>query len=126
MYNLLHISGNWNWDAISVVLLDHVIQSIKALPISLSNSLDDNIVWKSALDGIFSLKSAYSLSLRLSSTSFDPPKTSMNWIWRANCHARRKIFLWKIMVNALPSKNALFYRGIGPDATCCGIYLPYF
>lgn len=119
--NVFNSLGIWNWDGFSFVLPNLVHSSIQATPLNPSSRDNDLSVWKSNINGVFNLKAAYAISLRMLS----PPSNSnvsFSWIWKIRCHARRKFFFWKVVVNGLPCKALLFSRGIGEDAICplCG------
>ena len=55
-------TSRWNWPIIQMELLDEVIRELKAIPIPLSDRVEDRLVWKCSPKGVFDLKSAYLLA----------------------------------------------------------------
>ena len=72
--------GAWISQIISFVLLDQVLNVIKATPLSLNHNAEDTLHWAFSKDGIFSLKSAYMLGRNL-----DPLNLviiPIAWVWK--------------------------------------------
>ncbi|KAF4371588.1 hypothetical protein G4B88_008303 [Cannabis sativa] len=89
----------------------------RILSISLSNRLGrDTLIWKEARDGKFSVKGAYWFEQQ---GRFN----SNNEIWRlirdGKMHPRQSIFLWRLCVGALPTKDK--YAGeSNQECVLCG------
>ncbi|KAF7827149.1 reverse transcriptase [Senna tora] len=70
---------------------------------SFDHNDEDTVLWNHAKDGNFSIKSAYALI----STPKKNSNASMSWTWKPFCNPRKKIFLWRASLNALPTSQKL-------------------
>ena len=91
-------------------------QAILSMPLPLRPSLD-KLIWIPNSKGEFSVKSAYLTTRALTPT---PPVSGINWVklWNLNVLERIKILLWKIEVNALPTRENLMQRFQIEDSSC--------
>ena len=83
--------GAWISQSISFMLLDQVLNVIKATPLSLDQNTEDTRYWAFYKDGIFSLKSTYMLARNL-----DPLNLVMNpiaWVWKVIAPPKIQIFV---------------------------------
>ncbi|XP_021759146.1 uncharacterized protein LOC110724055 [Chenopodium quinoa] len=84
--------------------------------------MDDFVYWKFTRDGSFTTKSAYA---HLLSQSWSDRTSSSNilpvwWrkFWGLPILPKWKLFIWKILHNALPTAAILLLKGIPLDFTC--------
>ena len=77
---------------------------------------NDKIVWLLEKNGLFSVKSAYSLCQNLPNTN----QNAVEWskIWKLKAHESSKMFLWRIAANVLPTKDLLAERVGNMDTLC--------
>ncbi|XVF35312.1 hypothetical protein REPUB_Repub18cG0134800 [Reevesia pubescens] len=82
-------------------------------------STEDDLFWKAATDGIFSVHSAYSLQCPVISEQGG----AWNKIWTLQCPDKIRLFLWKILHNSLPTLECLAKRNILTNIVChrCGV-----
>ena len=83
-------------------------QAILSIPIPI-RLRPDKLVWVPKSKGLFSVKSAYKELLP------NPPSqvvTEVNWskLWKMRGPERIKMFLWRVTVNALPTRENLMSR----------------
>ena len=64
---------NYEWHAqcLSFDLLDHILNAIKANPLSCNHEVEDSLQWAFSKNGFFSLKSAYLLAKGLNPLNLD-------------------------------------------------------
>lgn len=110
------------------MFLPHEAEIILGLP--LSNSLpDDKLIWNPSSNGIFSIRSAYKLTMEVrdqprdgSCSNDSDIKCFWRRIWRLHIPNKVKHFAWIACKNILPTLSNLKRRGIIEDDTCeaCG------
>ncbi|KAM6595220.1 uncharacterized protein LOC115719078 [Cannabis sativa] len=89
----------------------------RILSISLSNRLGrDTLIWKEARDGKFSVKGAYWFEQQ---GRFNSNNEIWRLTWDGKMHPRQSIFLWRLCVGALPTKDK--YAGeSNQECVLCG------
>ena len=107
-------TSRWNWPIIQMELLDEVIRELKAIPIPLSDRVEDRLVWKCSPKGVFDLKSAYLLATE--PVREIPFKGS--WIWKLKILPRIQAFVWKCMHHSIGVRHCLRERGMQIEANC--------
>ncbi|KAF7844864.1 reverse transcriptase [Senna tora] len=99
---------------ISFILTDVIRQGMNTIMIKRNNIADDVIAWKGNTSGKFSLKSAYFLILNegnnMDNIAVNP--CSFSWIWKLDCHNRKKFFIWRLSHHGIPCRDLLKSRGI--------------
>jgi len=98
---------------------------ILALPIS--QDIDDSPAWHPDPKGVFSVKSAYALGIRIrdhhngadASTS-NGEASCFDWkrVWRMNVANKVKVFVWQLAHNSLQVKKNIARRGVKLDTLC--------
>ncbi|KAJ9159617.1 hypothetical protein P3X46_025114 [Hevea brasiliensis] len=86
----------------------------------------DSIVWHFDRSGVYSVKSGYRFLVNKARNanaqhphqSFSISKDVWKSIWSLDMQPKIKVFMWKVMLNALPSKENLYRRGITLDFNC--------
>ncbi|KAF7827350.1 reverse transcriptase [Senna tora] len=101
----------------SLSLPPSIIDEISSSFISLNNS-PDLPAWPTSKSGAFSIKSAYYLTLNLSSFSHMSSFPNLNWLWKVPCHPRVSSFLWKSFHYGLPTASRLFNINCIPSPVC--------
>ena len=87
---------------------------IQATPVLITNWGGDKLVWSGNLRGSFDLKSAYSITLDVESTSL----VKCGWIWKIVSFPRIKTFLWQCAHDSIGVKGCLVRRGVEEDDKC--------
>uniref|UniRef100_A0A803PAA5 Reverse transcriptase n=1 Tax=Cannabis sativa TaxID=3483 RepID=A0A803PAA5_CANSA len=109
------IGNHWNAEIIYQIFgqdMGNLILQIPRIP----NPFSDQIFWKHNQKGRFSVKSAYCID---QSWRFAPERQIWKWIWDRDIHPKISVFLWRILNEAIPTKNRLpFVRD--KDCSLCG------
>ncbi|XVE95435.1 hypothetical protein REPUB_Repub02eG0096900 [Reevesia pubescens] len=106
--------GKINLEALHDVLPEDILLLIAAKWISPYEDDEDSIFWIHSPDGDFSVKSAYQMQIENL-----PEEGSWNFVWELKCPSKIKVFLWKVLHKAIPTKHFLVSRHI-PMALSCG------
>ncbi|XVF36663.1 hypothetical protein REPUB_Repub19eG0076600 [Reevesia pubescens] len=104
----------WNIERISEALDCDVIDMIMVKWLEKEGNTEDDIFWKAAADGYFTVKSAYSLHNSATSKQED----EWNKIWNLQCPEKIKLFIWKIFHNSLPTLECLAQRNLLTNTVC--------
>ena len=91
---------------------------------------EDFIAWHAEKSGIFSVRSAYNLSVNLkwrqegqsSSSSPDGERKLWKRIWSGHVPPKVNVFIWKLAKDILPTRRAKSIRHLEPSDICtiCG------
>lgn len=117
----------WNLAPIAHLLSPTETQAIHA--IQLSPDLTTNyFIWPRDRSGNYSVRSGYhfchsSTSRGLThhpNTSHQVNPSVWTWIWKVNTlpKIKIKIFLWRLVSNALATKDNIFFRHLAPSPLC--------
>jgi hypothetical protein len=110
--------------------LAHVFCSTDAEAIAkiklLARPSDDFIAWSLEKTGLFSVRSAYNLALKLkthqssqsSSSAPDGDRKLWSHIWAGGVPPKVNIFVWKLSRDALPTRRNKFARSMETSAIC--------
>ncbi|KAF5459260.1 hypothetical protein F2P56_023222 [Juglans regia] len=123
----LLLNGGWNHRLVYDTFLKEEADLICGLPVSSSNAPDKRI-WAFSKDGLYSVKSGYHLERtrkgRDKGCSSEAKCEKIVWksIWQLNTPEVVKVFMWKAVVNSLPTKWNLFRRKVVENSLClvCG------
>ncbi|XP_042969542.1 uncharacterized protein LOC122302385 [Carya illinoinensis] len=113
----------WKADLIDAVFNLEESKLILSLPISIRGS-SDKLIWVVALNGIFSVKSAYFVAYELQSMhkgqSSNASGLEAQWkkIWGLQVPGKVKQVLWKALNDILPTKAALVKKQVLQDGLC--------
>ncbi|KAL6228202.1 hypothetical protein ACLB2K_002156 [Fragaria x ananassa] len=118
-------TNSWCLDEISDLLSEEERLQIELLLFG-DESMPDRLIWPATKNGSYSVRSGYhffhSQNLKPSSThahsSHRVDSSVWNTIWKLNVTPKVKNFMWRIMVNALPSYLNLFNRKIIQNPLC--------
>jgi hypothetical protein len=122
------VTGQWDQDLVRQTFNEDDAEQILTIPIL--EGFDDFPAWHPDPKGVFSVRSAYKLRLKLqdvaagetsSSTAANPTTgASSKWqmIWSLNTPRKISMFLWRLGHNSLPVKMNLRRRGLDLDTLC--------
>jgi len=113
----------WNCALIDNSFPAYVANIIKNIPLCPSLP-PDKIIWNGTLNGVFSVKSAYHMTLDLLRRKNGECSSSSGrsefWkkIWAVKAPNASKNFLWRPCQNALPTKQNLLRKGVVDNDLC--------
>ena len=121
----------WRIGFIKEIFPPHEDQTILSIPPS-HRFPPDRIVWAQTPKGIFSVSSAYKVSLSINGNTaathsgpLDAQNTRLFWrtLWRLHIPNKLRSFAWRACKSVLPTKVNLCSRKILTDPTCedCGL-----
>jgi hypothetical protein len=130
------VNGRWCW-AIAwrqnlFVWEDELRAQLMEILLGASLSMsEDKWVWSVEADGVFSVKSCYSLLSRRVLPLVDIPvvqKFVFQRIWKSGAPLKVNAFSWQALIDKIPSKSNLFRRGVVREVeetycNCCGVSL---
>jgi hypothetical protein len=87
---------------------------------------EDFIAWHREKSGVFSVRSAYNLALKLKlgrgvqASSSAPDRARKLWqrVWSGHVPLKVNVFIWKLARNILPTRRAKFVRCLEPIDKC--------
>ena len=118
----------WRADLVKSIFLPFEAKTILNIPISFSLP-EDKIIWAGNMKGVFTVKSAYYVTLNMvdsseegESSCRDPRQRLWKKVWHLNIPSKIKTFAWRACVDALPTMMNLKKRSIGvtENCPCCG------
>ncbi|KAF5451861.1 hypothetical protein F2P56_026923 [Juglans regia] len=123
----LLLNGRWNSKLLYDTFLQEEADIICGIPVSQANAPDKRI-WAFTKDGLYSVKSGYHLERsrrgreKGCSSKSKVGKEVWNKIWKLNTPEVVKMFIWKAVVNNLPTKLNLNRRRVIENPLCpvCG------
>ncbi|KAL0405566.1 UNVERIFIED_CONTAM: hypothetical protein Slati_3870500 [Sesamum latifolium] len=111
----------WNSELINAEFCKMDTDSI--LDIKVTTGEGDSLVWHFDKQGVFSVRGAYSVAIRLREEA-ESSSCAMSWdfLWKSNASPRVLIFTWRCAQDALPITVRLRSRGVQLDegCGCCG------
>ncbi|XP_019157963.1 PREDICTED: uncharacterized protein LOC109154684 [Ipomoea nil] len=118
-------SRTWDLPKLQEILLENIINNIRAIPITLNDRARDSIGWTNSELGKFTTKSAYSCVAgiwKLNCWNMDGDNNDWEWIWKLNCWEKIKVFIWLILKGRLLTNVERFRRHIAESNSCpcCG------
>ncbi|CAA7050210.1 unnamed protein product [Microthlaspi erraticum] len=116
---LLDQPRRWNKEKIEN-LLPHHLNDILLIRPSLTGARD-SFIWIPTKSGDYSVKTGYHVALGTTDAPAQHNHSSINWnleIWHGRFSPKMKVFLWKIMQEALPLGDNLLSRGLMDNACC--------
>ncbi|KAL3813976.1 hypothetical protein ACJIZ3_015244 [Penstemon smallii] len=124
-------TGQWDIVKVNATFFHEDAKCILSIPKG-SNIHEDRRIWHYNKNGIFSVRSAYHLAIRLdrdadhgagsSSNSNEVHLNDWKWLWSIKLPNKIKIFLWRACRNLLPTRSNLVKRKIIDVDKCviCG------
>ena len=111
-------SSSWNSQVIDALFYPHEAEVIKGLPLS-SRLPSDKLIWAASSNGLFSVRSTYSLAINLNrpetmGTSSDNSQVRQFWrrIWSLLVPHKLRHFVWRVCKEILPTKANLIKRKV--------------
>ncbi|XP_058751979.1 uncharacterized protein LOC131625099 [Vicia villosa] len=115
--------GNWSWNVNvpAESLLADPVAAVEALEliqrIAMTKPIEDAtdmVIWRHNQDGVFSVKSCYSLIRDRNKEDILPNETlkALMMVWETNIPSKIKVFGWRVLLNRLPSRDQLVKRKI--------------
>ena len=105
----------WDLHSISFESPSLLAHSIRAIPVRAASRREVHICWVSSSKGEFDSKNAYMLALGLSPND---PKFEGNWVWKLKTLPKIQLFVWKYLLQSIPTKSILAQRGFNGDTSC--------
>ena len=115
--DLIDDSRNWKASKVWQVFPPDKAKIILALHIPHCDT-EDTIEWSHTKSGKFSVKSGYWF-LKASGENPNPSNPFWRMLWKSNIFPKWKHFIWKIMVNVLPTADNLVKRNIQITSSNC-------
>jgi hypothetical protein len=126
-------SASWNEAKIHKFFLPTDVMAIMSIPLSTRRQIDF-IAWSFDSRGIFSIRSAYRMlvNLKISPENYFQSNTSSSnsevdekgWttLWKTPVPSKRRVFLWRLAQQSLPTADLLHHRHMSTTCTChiCG------
>jgi hypothetical protein len=109
-------SWSWNWSEGLNEVDEQQVASLKALfaDFMLQPATADSWRWVSDTNGMFSVKSCYSLLLtfRQLAELDEDLLMALRKLWKSDIPSKVKVFGWRLLLKKLPTRAALSRRGI--------------
>jgi hypothetical protein len=116
------ITENWDEQLVKNIFWEMDAKVILATPIR--DEFEDFYAWQPEEKGVFSVKSAYKLYVRLrdgtngSTSGRGEENTFWKNVWKLNCPHKVRQFMWRLAHNSLSLKRNLQRRGTDCDTRC--------
>ena len=113
----------WSWDfKWRRRLFDHEYEMAVAFmeeisDISIQHQVQDKLIWKTDVSGVYSTKSAYSLLMPPSNPL--PSRRNFQILWHLKIPPRAAVFSWRLFWDRLPTRGNLSRRNIPIQDTMC-------
>ncbi|XP_060972512.1 uncharacterized protein LOC133038395 [Cannabis sativa] len=106
-------SGSWDRGTLNNFFDNALVEDILQVPIS-GHNCNDTMIWGPEATGIFTVKSAYHLSLQSrdmpTSSSFISSKSFWSKIWNSVVPPKVKHLIWRAISHSLPVASSLFFQ----------------
>ncbi|GLT34293.1 hypothetical protein SLA2020_088170 [Shorea laevis] len=118
---LLDDRGEWDITKLNASFSNQVSREILKIP---TGACADSLVWHYDKYGNFSVKSAYLLAynaahdLGMHDTNRSLNNVEWKHLWKLQVPPKVRIFLWRAILNSLPSLDNLVKRGVSQEITC--------
>ncbi|KAL3826043.1 hypothetical protein ACJIZ3_022072 [Penstemon smallii] len=118
-------TGNWDSYRVRSMFFEDDINCILSIPLG-SNQNVDKRIWHYNQNGLFSVKSAYHLAVKMdrdqhslaSSSSSVGVSNDWNWLWNLKLPNKIKIFVWRACKGLLPTRANLVKRKVTTVQSC--------
>lgn len=123
---LLHSDGrDWDYDKIVHIFSPADVEEISKLKIPI-RAPEDFIAWHMEQSGIFTVRSAYNLALKIKqghntqSSSSSPNGERKLWsrVWSGHVPPKVSVFIWKLARHSLPTTRTKFVRRLEASDIC--------
>lgn len=113
--------ATWKTDELASLYSSEVLSQITRIPFSLS-SINDQLMWKPASDGHYTVSKGYQLLLHrheaLSSSTNIISSLDWHWLWKIDLPPKFIIFLWRPVHSAIPAAAVLRQHHIDSHQPC--------
>lgn len=116
----------WDEELVNDLFGQEDAKEILAIP--LRSNMEDKVAWHCDPKGVFTVKSAYRLGVRIreevSHSDAGPSSASMNsssrWnkLWSINLPAKVRIFLWRLAHDSLPTRMNIKRKHVQLETLC--------
>ena len=102
-------------------------ECIKSIPLSIQPP-EDRLIWAESANGLFSVRSAYKLAMKLSrptnygSSSDSQTKKFQKLLWQIPTPHKVQHFIWRACHDILPTRKNLVRRQVLQDDCCSECY----
>jgi hypothetical protein len=108
--------SRWNWNEALNAVAEHQLVELQGLfdGFLLQASSPDKWRWLPYVNGIFSVKSCYTVLLNLLpvETMEENLLVAFKKLWRSDVPSKINVFGWRLLLNRFPTRAALNRRGI--------------
>ncbi|KAL2901420.1 LINE-1 reverse transcriptase-like protein [Bienertia sinuspersici] len=112
---LIDTNGEWNWQVIDHNFNPQTCNLIKSMDPP-TEATEDYLYWTGTKNGIYSVKTGY--RVQNSGTTHRNTDTFWTHFWKRTPFEKWKLFIWKIMNKAIPTKDNLLKRKMEVSPTC--------
>lgn len=118
--------GEWDLNPIADAVENRDLLAIQSIHLQEGNKGIDRIRWTGSKEGTYSVKKAYRIAqdekkiqqMNKASTSYVIDSRLWTRIWTLNTIPRVRNFIWRIINNAVASKEALYKRKCSSNPLC--------
>ncbi|KAL3825323.1 hypothetical protein ACJIZ3_021352 [Penstemon smallii] len=118
-------TGQWDVDKVTSLFNEEDSACILSIPLG-NGRHDDRRLWHYNRNGLFSVRSAYHLAVKIARESDHTGAASSSagnsndwkWLWALSIPSKIKIFLWRACKNLLPTRAVLTKRKITNICSC--------
>ena len=107
--------GGWDWNRLLSYLPAHVCEYIAGIVPPSAMGVSNCVAWNCSHDGKFSIRSSYDHIAGSYLLTHDP---LFKPIWKCKGMERVKVFLWQVVVDALPTNLFRYTRHVSDDPNC--------
>ena len=118
----IHSCKEWDVELLGEIFSPRDAQAIASIPLS-SKSPPDSLIWHWDNHGNYTVKSGYRIARWLSLHGNLPSRpVAWNMLWDLSIPPKIKLCLWRACKGCLPTRSALYARGMPVTDTCilCG------
>ncbi|BFG15821.1 hypothetical protein CerSpe_020950 [Prunus speciosa] len=104
----------WDIDKLRAVLEEDLVQQIICVPVGVNGAVPDAQIWGPAANGLFSVKTAYTLLFHGS----EWPSYDWHFLWKLKIPPKLQIFLWLVFQGKILSNEQRVRRHLVDDPAC--------
>ncbi|KAI5339865.1 hypothetical protein L3X38_019138 [Prunus dulcis] len=104
----------WDTDKLRAVLDEDLVQQIICIPMEVTNAVPNAQIWGPATNGMFSVKTAYTLLFHGS----EWPSYDWQFLWKLKIPPKLQIFIWLVFQGKILPNEQRARRHLADDPTC--------